>query len=198
MVFIIVAGPVTLPATGILVWNTATAGVPPNDVTPGIYYNSGTAAAPIWSRLATGAAATTDWNLDGNTNGLLKSIGTNDNFDFPIETNGAERMRVMTAGNVGIGTVAPDASALLDLTSTSRGFLLPRVALTATNLAGPIAGPAIGLMVYNTATAGVAPNDVTPGQYWWDGVKWVRYASGNIGWEITGNAGTTALLQQLA
>ncbi|MCF8465754.1 MAG: hypothetical protein K9G41_12980 [Flavobacteriales bacterium] len=39
------------------------------------------------------------------------------------------------------------------------------MALTATNAVGPIATPANGLMVYNTATAGVAPNNVTPGYY---------------------------------
>ncbi|MDE3235648.1 MAG: hypothetical protein KGO81_06820 [Bacteroidota bacterium] len=67
---------------------------------------------------------------------------------------------------VGIGTTTPDASAKLDVNSTNKGFLPPRVALTATNAAGPITSPATGLLVYNTATAGTTPNNVVPGYYY--------------------------------
>lgn len=61
------------------------------------------------------------------------------------------------SAQVGIGTNSPNASAQLDVTSTNKGFLPPRVALTATNSAGPITSPAAGLLVYNTATAGFRP-----------------------------------------
>jgi hypothetical protein len=37
-----------------------------------------------------------------------------------------------------------------------------------------VAGPATGLMVYNPATAGTSPNNVTPGFYYYDGSKWQR------------------------
>ncbi|MFB9077695.1 hypothetical protein ACFFLS_00705 [Flavobacterium procerum] len=47
------------------------------------------------------------WLLDGNTNGALKSVGTNDNFDLPIETNGAERIRVTSDGQLLVNTTAP-------------------------------------------------------------------------------------------
>src|SRR5579871_2118245 len=50
-------------------------------------------------------------------------------------------------GNVGIGTTSPDASALLDLTSLSRGFLVPRMTQTQRNA---ISTPATGLLVYCT------------------------------------------------
>jgi len=96
------------------------------------------------------------------------------------------------AQNVGIGTSTPNASAMLDITSTNSGVLVPRVALTATNAAGPIATPATSLLVYNTNTAGVAPNNVTPGFYYWNGTNWVRFASGNAGWDLLGNYGTNA------
>ncbi|MEZ4917093.1 MAG: hypothetical protein R2836_08940 [Chitinophagales bacterium] len=79
-----------------------------------------------------------------------------------------------SAQNVGIGTATPDASAKLDVTATDKGFLPPRVNLTATNVATPITSPATGLLVYNQATAGTAPNNVTPGYYYWDGSKWTR------------------------
>ncbi len=72
----------------------------------------------------------------------------------------------------GIGTTTPDPSAKLEVKATDKGFLPPRVALTATNSATPIASPATGLIIYNTATAGTTPNNVLPGYYYWDGSKW--------------------------
>jgi hypothetical protein len=50
------------------------------------------------------------------------------------------------AQNVGIGTTSPNASALLDLNSTTRGFLLPR--MTTTQMFA-IQNPASGLVVFN-------------------------------------------------
>ncbi len=98
------------------------------------------------------------------------------------------------AQNIAINSTgaAPAPSAMLDITSTTTGLLVPRVALTATNSALPVTLPATSLFVYNTATAGAAPNDVTPGYYYWDGVQWVRFAASGDSWRITGNAGTTA------
>ncbi len=75
--------------------------------------------------------------------------------------------------NVGINDdhSSPNASAMLDVYSTTKGMLIPRVALTLTTSASPISSPAASLLVYNTATAG----DVTPGYYYWNGsTQWVR------------------------
>ena len=82
------------------------------------------------------------------------------------------------AQSVAINTTgaAGNASAGLDVDFTNKGLLIPRVALTALNSNAPIgAGITTSLMVYNTATAGTAPNSVTPGYYFWDGAKWVRH-----------------------
>ena len=68
----------------------------------------------------------------------------------------------------------PDPSAMLDVKSTVKGFLPPRVALSSSNLAAPVATPvAVGLLVYNTVIAGGAEDKVLPGYYFWSGVKWV-------------------------
>lgn len=99
------------------------------------------------------------------------------------------------AQNVAINTTgtAAVASAMLDITATNAGLLIPRVALTATNAAGPITAPATSLLVYNTATAGASPNNVLPGYYYWDGAAWNRLATGNgTAWQTLGNAGTVA------
>jgi len=94
------------------------------------------------------------------------------------------------AQNVGIGTATPHPSARLHIEDNARGLLIPNVALTATNLAGPVTSPATSLLVYNTATAGTGATAVTPGFYYWDGNRWVRLADGGKAWLLTGNAGT--------
>jgi hypothetical protein len=68
----------------------------------------------------------------------------------------------------------PHASAGLDVSFTNKGFLTSRVTLTGTTDVTTIASPATGLLVYNTATAGTSPNNVTPGFYYYDGAKWQR------------------------
>jgi uncharacterized protein (TIGR02145 family) len=71
----------------------------------------------------------------------------------------------------------PDASAGLDVNFNNKGFLPPRVALTAINSALPVAAPATGLLVYNTAIAGTPPNNVLTGYYFWNGTKWIPVAA---------------------
>jgi len=78
-------------------------------------------------------------------------------------------------GNVGIGTSSPDATSILDLTSSSKGLLAPRVALTAkSGTSTPIVSPTTGLIVYNTASAGAGGDAVTPGYYYFNGTFWTR------------------------
>ncbi len=50
-------------------------------------------------------------------------------------------------GQTGIGTTTPDASSILDLTSTNKGLLLPRVANTAA-----ISSPVNGLLIYDISS----------------------------------------------
>jgi trimeric autotransporter adhesin len=95
---------------------------------------------------------------------------------------------------VGIGTTTPNGA--LDVSSTTQGFLLPRVALTASNVAAPVVNPAggalaNGTLVYNTTTAGVFPNNVLPGYYYWNGSQWIRL-NADASWITHGNAGTNA------
>lgn len=99
---------------------------------------------------------------------------------------------VSASAQVGIGTAAPQGA--LDVTSTTNGMLIPRVALTATTTALPVVNPqggglVNGTLVWNTNTAG----DVTPGYYYWNTSAWVRLFGGATNaWNLTGNASTTA------
>jgi len=81
----------------------------------------------------------------------------------------------------------PDNSSILDVSSSTQGILIPRMALVQTTNQSPVTSPATSLLVYNTASV----SDVTPGYYYWDGSKWVRLlASPNDAWLTLGNTGT--------
>lgn len=100
----------------------------------------------------------------------------------------------------GIGTTTPNASAKLDVSSTTQGFLPPRVALTATNTFTPLTGlsgttalaTAAGLIVYNTNTAGTAPNNVVPGYYFWNGTAWANFIASNTSIGLTNDQNSTS------
>ena len=79
------------------------------------------------------------------------------------------------------GTGAPaDTSAMLDVASTAKGLLMPR--MTAAQCMA-IALPATGLMVYQT--------DGTAGYYYYNGSAWTTVSSA-AGWGLTGNSRTNS------
>jgi len=98
---------------------------------------------------------------------------------------------LLSAQNVGIGTATPNISAKLEIVDANRGLLVPRVALTATNVAAPVASPANWLIVFNTNISAPGPFAVTQGLYYWDGAQWVKFQASNTNdWTLLGNAGT--------
>ncbi|MGV3509759.1 MAG: tail fiber domain-containing protein [Sphingobacteriaceae bacterium] len=95
----------------------------------------------------------------------------------------------------------PNASAGLDVSFTNKGVLVPRVALTATNVEAPVTSPVNSLLVYNIATAGAGVTAVSPGFYYWSAGwnkltspgaagtnQWITSGS-NINNNTTGNVG---------
>jgi hypothetical protein len=68
-------------------------------------------------------------------------------------------------------------NAILEIESTNKGLLLPRLALVSTTLAMPLSNFVKGMVVYDTATI----NDITPGMYYSDGTKWVKMAAEGSG-----------------
>ncbi|MBN4062428.1 collagen-like protein, partial [Bacteroidales bacterium AH-315-I05] len=115
---------------------------------------------------------------------------------------------VFAQQNVGIGTLTPDSSAILELQTTDKGLLIPR---TDTAIVNASFNPATGLMVYQTSDSTF---------YYYDGAQWrplgstaqgpkgptgpagiqgIQGVTGPTGadgalnaWSITGNTGTIA------
>src|SRR5687768_10136115 len=88
---------------------------------------------------------------------------------------------VIAQQNIGIGTTTPAASALLDMQSTDKGLLVPRLTKSQRNA---ITSPAKGLLVFIDDTDSV-------GFHYYDGNAWLWLESlGKAGWKTTGNAGT--------
>lgn len=56
---------------------------------------------------------------------------------------------ITTTGSVGIGTTSPNSAAALEIVSTTKGLLLPRLTTIQRN---SIAQPPAGLVIYNTTT----------------------------------------------
>jgi uncharacterized protein YdeI (BOF family) len=79
---------------------------------------------------------------------------------------------VQVFAQTGIGTTTPNASAKLDVFSTNKGFLPPRVTLTSVSDATTIASPAEGLLVYNLGSVGLQA-----GYYYWNGANWATIAT---------------------
>ena len=99
----------------------------------------------------------------------------------------------------GFGTTEPDKSAAVDIQSSKRGLLIPRVNLAATTDKVTVKDPAQSLMVYNQATT-TGENLVTPGYYYWDTNRWVRFAQQGdfseitLAGDVTGKVGETKVV----
>ena len=84
-----------------------------------------------------------------------------------------------TFAQVGIGTTSPDASAELEILSTDKGVLIPRMT-QAQRTAIPT--PAEGLLVYQTN------NSI--GFWYFNGAIWTTFGGATPGWSVLGDMGT--------
>lgn len=85
---------------------------------------------------------------------------------------------------VGINTETPHASSMLDINSSNKGLLIPKVELTDIADTNTISSPATGLLVYKTG----ANSELSDGFYYWNGTQWTALGrETNDNWSISGN-----------
>ena len=116
---------------------------------------SRTAAGPNFAinGTANGIGATTNYGLYGWASGA-----TDKNWGLFVDTGDA-----FIRGSVGVGTLTPNASAVMDLESTTKGLLIPRMTKVQRDAITKVAG----LMIFQT--------DNTPGLRVCNGTNWVRF-----------------------
>ena len=189
---------ITSPATGLLVYNTATAGSGATAVTPGFYYYDGAK----WQRIINQQPDATVTFDGANPNSGTNFSGTTQSRDFIYVSNtdnsqwtwngsayvtyvpppstpwmlsggtsdaGSNKSgAIYRTGSVGIGSnTIPNASAQLDVNSTTKGFLPPRMT---TAQRSAISGLAAGLIVYNTSISQLE---------YYNGTCWTALVAGN-------------------
>lgn len=97
--------------------------------------------------------------------------------------------QLLPAQGVGIGTTNPNSSALLDITSTTKGLLMPRMTTAQRNA---IVSPADGLLIYNTTTEELNQRQngawkiVINSDYWFRGAGTMWNIGDNIGINTAG------------
>ncbi len=159
---------ITNPANGLLVYQTDSYGAPVT--TPGFYVYELGFSGGSWKRLARKdeipVVPPATWTTTGN-----------DQYNN-------------NSGGVGVGTSgAPATSSILEVSSTTKGFLFPRMTYAQRTAIGNLVP---GLLVYQTDAVGFS----TSGIYFYDGSIWKRIAradelggggGGSTGWTIAGD-----------
>jgi hypothetical protein len=108
----------------------------------GVYGNN----ADMRLETATGYGWRMGTTSTGSTLGYFYIQGSTDNFS----TSFINGLNIDSSGNVGIGTSSPNASAILDAQSTTKGVRFPNMTTTQKNA---ISSPAAGLVVFDTTLA---------------------------------------------
>lgn len=125
------------------------------------------------------------FNIDGKSSAAT----TNPTTGTPTAAQLADDFIVTASGATGIGT-SPDNYAALDVKSSNKGILAPRVNLTSSTLDlnadgdNNVANQPKGLLVYNI---GGSPTSLNEGYFYWNGTEWFKFDS-SVGVlpEITG------------
>ena len=94
---------------------------------------------------------------------------------FTLSPDAISQVRI-TDGSV----LTMDINSLLELESSTRGLLIPRVAIGNLTQAAPLTAPVpVGMLVYSLGGA------VSNGFYFWNGTSWTMLATGSTGQWIT-------------
>ena len=124
----------SIATTGLLIYNTTTDQLNT--------YNGSS-----WEAIRSGGSSSIA-DTDGDTQVQAEET-TNENV-LRFDTAGVERLQINSSGQVGMGTTtAVASSALLEMRSTTQGFLPPRMT---TAQRDAISNPVAGVLIYNSTT----------------------------------------------
>ncbi|WP_291120181.1 hypothetical protein [Empedobacter sp. UBA7248] len=113
-----------------------------------------------------------------NVDGKSSTATTNPLTGTPTPKQMEDDFIVTQSGATGIGT-SPNPYAMLDILSSNKGILVPRVNLTSSTLDlnsdgdNDISNQPTGLMIYNSGTT------LLQGYYFWNGANWMSIDSTN-------------------
>jgi predicted transcriptional regulator len=129
-----------------------------------VLMSSGPGLTPTWFDEST-YLASNGWIFGGNSVVSLQKLGTISNFDLPVITNNVERMRITSAGNIGICTATP-ATALHIVGTNPLTMNGVQIGATSDSIL-TIASGTVRKLAYSTVTNGAS-------------------------WSLTGNTGTNS------
>ena len=136
-----------ITASGTSILTVQTTGTSGQEVDIKVLATNSDASSNQW-KLATNVAANNEFILYDLTSSQVVDRyirGASGYRAFWV--NGTERVRIDVNGNVGVGTSSPNASAILDAQSTTKGVRFPNMTTTQKNA---VSSPAAGLVVFDT------------------------------------------------
>ncbi len=104
-----------------------------------------------------------------NTNEIVIGYNTTGVGSNSVVLGNSSITKSILRGSVGLGTESPNSSSIFDMTSTTKGLLIPRMTQSQRDA---ISSPATGLLIYQT--------DNTPGFYYYSGSAWTGIGTGAI------------------
>jgi len=117
------------------------------------YNNQAVGVYANFQNSATGTAIT-DGFLIGIGDAEDAVLHNQEATNMIFSTSATERMRIDSSGNVGIGTTSPNAAAILDAQSTTKGVRFPNMTTTQKNAIANVAG----LVVFDTTLGKLCVN----------------------------------------
>jgi hypothetical protein len=172
----------TAAQNGMMIYLTVAVGVYP----AGFYYWDNTAVSWI------GVGTKNNWSTFGNAgmNPSTNYIGSSDNYDVSLRTNGTEAMRLEVGGNVGVGTTNPttklEVNGFTKLGSNAPAIKNLKLTGTTATMQGSQVGIAHGLSSSKILSVSVMVE--------WSAGQWVPASYGaSVGYEFDYFVSTTAI-----